>query len=445
MKLVRRLWWTAYAAWHLRGQERHPFRPVEAIRRDQARRVRRIVAYAYRHVPYYRETLDRLGLTPADFRTAEDLARLPVLERVDVQRDPERFLSRAVRPERCRRLRSSGSSGAPIAVCQDPACVFASMALGRRLEAVVAALTGLRSGRRDAALVAPVSSTADVLRFRQENTLVRPGWRRSRQLFSCLAPLEETVRLLNEFRPDTLASYGSSLEALFAHVQASGCAFHRPKAVLYGGDMLSDSARRLIEGSFGVPVLSVYQAIESGPIGFECERHRGLHVNLDFTALRVADAADHAPPPGEPGEAIVSNLANRATVLLNYRLGDVAAWLPDPCPCGRSLPLLSLQLGRCDDFLVLPSGRRAHPHVVNNILRFEKDLWQYQVVQEAPSRFTLTVVPSEACDREALRERVVAGFRQEFGPEATVAVTFAATIPRGPSGKVRAVVSRCRD
>jgi hypothetical protein len=47
------------------------------------------------------------------------------------------------------------------------------------------------------------------------------------------------------------------------------------------------------------------------------------------------------PDPRTSGEVVVSNLVNRETVLLNYRLGDVAASLPDRCPCGRSLPLLS--------------------------------------------------------------------------------------------------------
>jgi len=443
VKLARRLWWTAYAACRLRGQERYPFRPIGAIRRAQARRVRRIVAYAWRHVPYYRETLDRLGLAPGDFRTAADLAKLPVIERGDYQRDPERFTSRAARPERCLCLRSSGSSGQPIAVLHDPAAVYTNMALGRRLEAVVAGVTGKRAGRRDAAMPTSGGGTVAVARFRQENALVRPGVRRPRAFFSCFDPPQRLVEQLNEFRPDTISGYGSTLAVLFGHVRDTGCPFHLPRAVLYGGDMMPEAARRLIEDDFGVAVLSVYQASEASLIGFECERHRGLHVNLDFTAVRIADDAGRTLPAGEPGDVITSNLVNRATVLLNYRLGDVAAWLPDPCPCGRSLPLLSLRIARCEDYLVLPSGQRAHPHRVAKQLEAQKDLRQYRLVQETPSRFTLTAVPAETCDREALARRVTAVLRDVFGPEAVVDVRFVASIPPGPSGKVRAVVSLC--
>src|SRR5450432_1242410 len=93
--LLKRLRWAAYFARHLKGQARVPFLPLDVIERQQAARVRRMVAYAFATVPYYRETFSRLGLSPADFRRATDLARLPVIEREEIQRDPEYFCSTA--------------------------------------------------------------------------------------------------------------------------------------------------------------------------------------------------------------------------------------------------------------------------------------------------------------------------------------------------------------
>ena len=53
---------------------------------------------------------------------------------------------------------------------------------------------------------------------------------------------------------------------------------------------------------------------------------------------------------------VVSNLVNRGTVLLNYRVGDLAARLPEPCGCGRALPLLSEVQGRRTEWLESSSG-----------------------------------------------------------------------------------------
>src|SRR5437764_13309282 len=76
--LARRAAWSAWLAWNAPREARFPLRSVEAVERAQRRRVRAVVAHAHRHVPYYRETLRRLGLAPGDLRTAEDLAPLPL-------------------------------------------------------------------------------------------------------------------------------------------------------------------------------------------------------------------------------------------------------------------------------------------------------------------------------------------------------------------------------
>jgi hypothetical protein len=75
--ILSRLMWNGYLAYHLYGQNRFPFQPPDMIKRVQMRRVRNMVLHAYRTVPYYRETMDRLGLTADHFHTADDLARLP--------------------------------------------------------------------------------------------------------------------------------------------------------------------------------------------------------------------------------------------------------------------------------------------------------------------------------------------------------------------------------
>ncbi len=65
-----RVAWTAYAVARAPLERRAPFRSPAALERTQHRRVRKAVAHAYEHVPYYRETMDRLGLGPADIQTA---------------------------------------------------------------------------------------------------------------------------------------------------------------------------------------------------------------------------------------------------------------------------------------------------------------------------------------------------------------------------------------
>ena len=72
--LITRLYWNAYLAYQMMGQSRLLFKPLKTIKRSQSQRVRKMVAHAYRTVPYYRETMDRLGWKVEDFQNAEDLS-----------------------------------------------------------------------------------------------------------------------------------------------------------------------------------------------------------------------------------------------------------------------------------------------------------------------------------------------------------------------------------
>lgn len=142
---------------------------------------------------------------------------------------------------------------------------------------------------------------------------------------------------LEEFAPDILASHGSFLEELIVHLHATGARFRRPRLLLGRGcDVARRSAARAT--AFGIPSLSIYGAYEAPDLGFECPQHAGYHVNCDLYPFRVLDAGGGVLAPGDPGEIVVSNLVNRGTVLLNYRLGDEVSAVPEACRCGRTLP-----------------------------------------------------------------------------------------------------------
>lgn len=438
--MLERLYWSVYLAYHLRGQARYPFRPWADIQRDQSRRVRQMVAYAYRHVPYYRETMDRLGLRPADFQSAADLSRLPLLERAAVQRDPAYFVSTARPLDTYFHLRSGGSTAAPVSVYYDTRALFLERAYNERFRAIVAAAAGRAAGYRESLIAPPFSSTHKVSQFCLAHSLALPGVALRRQYLSLLDPPAHNLARLNEFGPDVLSSYGSYLELLFAHMESTGAPFHRPRVVVYSSDGLSVPARRMIEERFQIPVFGIYRAIEAFQIGFECEQHRGYHLNVDLHPLRIVDAAGHTLPPGASGDVVVSNLVNRGTVLLNYRLGDLAALAAESCPCGRSLPLLASLDGRSDDWIEL-AGQRVHPQAVRTLFTDEQTIWQYQVVQRAPTHFSVAIVAMDTCDRPQTSARIARKFAERFGPEVRTDITFVAELPRTAGGKLRPVLA----
>lgn len=437
-RAARTAWWTASTFWMARGESALPRRSVDEIEAAQARRVRRIVRHACRTVPFYRDAMRRLGMEPGDVRRAEDLAALPLLHKDDVARDPAAFASTAVAARDGLAIRSSGTAGRPRTVRWDARGLFESLAAGRRHRRVLARFVGREGGYREAHIARAGGVPSQMRQFYEERSIMPAGAELSRLALSADLPFEALLGEINRFGPDVLRGYGSQLGAFLRWVHAGGRALARPKAVVYGADAMGEADRRLIEDALGVPVLSTYQSVEALRLGFQCEERRGFHLSVDQVAVRVVDQAGRDVAPGETGEIVISPLTNRATVLLNYRLGDVVTRGRGPCPCGRPLPVLERIEGRSDDAIRLPDGTSLHGLAVISRLQAIEGLRQVQVVQETLSGFLLRVVVDGERDVEAACRRVMAAVLRH----AVVRVERVAEIGPEPNGKRRAVVSR---
>jgi phenylacetate-CoA ligase len=438
--LPERAWWTAGPFLRAPWQARFPFRSPGVIRRAQHRRLRAALVHAYQHVPHYRETMQRLGLCPSDFDSVESLAKLPLIERAEVQADPERFTSDAQPLSSYIRVHTGGSENRPLTIFTHPATALMGGAFAERSRAVVRHLVGKRGRYREARILTPIVGGRGIAAEIAARKLTSRSPRMSQIRLSLFDPPEVNLEHLERFRPDVVVSNGSYLAELFRLLHERGRRGYLPAVAVYVADTLPDEARRLISEELGVAVLSEYGAVEAPRIGFECEMHRGHHLNVDLFPVRIVGSDGRNCAEGESGEIVSSNLLSRGTVLLNYRLGDQARRAGRGCPCGRTLPMLSLIECRVGDWIRAPSGSLVHPLVARSLFNSERGVWQAQVVQHSPTRFTMLVVAASECNREALARQAKDKLRERLGEQVAAEVRFVDALPRTPNGKVRGVV-----
>jgi phenylacetate-CoA ligase len=441
---LHKAYWNAFTLWHFSAEARLPYRPLAELQAIQNRRVRAMIAHAYETVPYYREVMDKTGLRPGDFLTAEDLARLPILTGDHLARDPERFLSRRYANGRGLQLHSSGTAGRLRKINYDAAALFLALAHGRRQRLVLAQFVRRPFGYRSMVVSRPGSIGFLIHDFYRSYSLVPRILARKRNPLSPGETFEDNIARLEAMKPEVLVGYGSYLGLLFRRAWERHLPIFRPKVVVYGGDHLADADRLLIETEFGVPVVSSYQAAEALHIAFQCERRQGFHIGLDYIAVRVVDKNGNPVGPGGTGEIIISNLTNRATVLLNYQQGDVVTLSEGPCPCGRTLPTIARIDGRADDLIALPGGQLIHSLVVLALLHRVPGVIQVQLIQEDLQRFLLRAVCIGAKDWSLTSQELAVTLRSILGENITVALERVEAIPPQPNGKVKAVISHCR-
>jgi phenylacetate-coenzyme A ligase PaaK-like adenylate-forming protein len=97
--------------------------------------------------------------------------------------------------------------------------------------------------------------------------------------------------------------------------------------------------------------------------------------------------------------------------------------------------------GRIDEWITTTSGRLVHPLAIRVAVRSDEDVLRYQVVQEEPELFRVTLVVRPGTDADRVRERVTTRFRELLGPQTAVTVGFADSLPRTPAGKVLPVIT----
>lgn len=437
--LANRLHGFATIAFNLRGQKETPYQSRQILSKLRDANIRRQVTYAARYVPYYRELFRAEGIHPREIQGAKELDQLPLTCRDQVKAQPELFQAEAPSSRKAVSFRTSGTTGIPLEVWHDRRSLLLNIAYGEREREPLIRICGGGFRPSEVYVGYETSTFKKVIQFYEANTLlpVRPR----RRFIPLSTPIEEVVSVINEEKPDILTGYGGWIDLLFRTAASSNVELHRPKLVMFMGEAIPNQGAAFIEEQFQTPVLSRYNAVEAFKIGYYCEERTGFHIHEDLCHVRIVRPDGSNAEPEEEGRVIISNLLNRATVLLNYPIGDVAALLDHPCRCGRSFKLLSPIQGRVEDMLTASDGRAVHPRMVWEILKQDRRILQYQLIQRSRAQYELHLVMPDETEGPERAEKHQVAISALLGPEAKVDLVSRSQSLRGSGGKYRAVIS----
>lgn len=409
----------------------------------QEEQLRRVVAHAYEHVPYYRDLFQHLGLKPAAIQTLEDLPRIPILSKDTLRREFQRL---RVPGSRGREVRTSGTNGAPVRVLMDKSAnVLEFVYYWRQFS-----WAGYRLGNRFAELTSHFflksRSRADQLIHRHRLT--------GRLLLNSLGLGRDNVRLfagaLREYQVRFLKGLASALY-YFAHflreLRADDIAL---QAVFSTGEILTKHQRATIEGTFHCKVYDLYGHMERTVAVSECPKGT-LHIHPEYGILELANkvpvgSASHSGERIYQARVVGTSLHNFSMPLLRYDVGDVVevAEPQSPCPCGRRMPRLHRILGRQEDVVIRPDGQV----VTALFIVFDQvpEVAQGQIVQTDRNRLCIRVVRNPQYTLEAEAD-LLSCLRRFVGPEMAIEFEY---LPPGAfheemgAGKFRMIASRLR-
>ncbi len=426
----------------LRELEQSQWWPLEQIRELQSSRLQRLIEHAYQHVPYYRRTMDELGVAPAAIRSAHDLNMLPILTKADIRDAGESLLADCCDPRRLRRCATSGSTGEPLRFFSTREDRF-TRGLARSLRA--AQWAGVNPGDRHATLSRPRHYAR-----RHEQLLYRMSRRvrRSKQVSYGHLTDDDLERIARYLQHERLHSLGGSpplLALVAAYMRRRGLSAPHMNAIICGGEQLYPHARELLREVFGCEPCSKYSSFEVFDIASECSAHQGLHIQAEDVIVEVVDAAGNVLPEGEQGRVLLTNLHNYAMPLVRYEIGDIGAMDSSTCDCGRNLPRLVGMLGRASELIVTPSGGRIFAADLDLESLGRLGVRSYHIVQEDIDLVTVHLTwysDIVAPDRAAGERLIAARLSRSMGDGIRVVIEQSDDIPMTAAGKHLVVESR---
>jgi phenylacetate-CoA ligase len=412
----------------------------EAIIDLQEARLRRLLDHAYRHVPYYREIMDRLGVAPEDIRTVEDLRRLPFLEKEAVRENLYfDLMSDSHRKKDVYRISTSGSTGQPLVVWVDRHQLeFRWAATCRSQE-----WTGYRFGDRSVRLWHQTigMDRVQILKERLDALLSR---RRFVPAFAMSADgVRRMERVIRRHRPVLLDGYAESFHHLARQGLDPSLREIGIRGIISSAQTLDAASRRAIEEAFGTRVFDKYGSREFSGIAYECGHGSGHHVVAEGYIVEILVGGRPARP-GELGEVVVTDLNNYVMPLIRYRLGDLAYAADDdrPCPCGRGLPRIGAVEGRVQSIVLGPNGvAMPGSFFLHTLKDYGYAVARFQIEQTGPGAITFRYVPAPRFHPEVLEE-IFGIFRKYLGEPIRITPEPVESISMVRTGKYQAVINR---
>lgn len=416
--------------WNAGAILRHRNAGRDQILAFRDRQLRRMVAHAYRNVPYYRRLFDRADVTPEQIRTAADLPRLPITSKEDLQNEAAGdILARGNRPDRLIKRTTSGSTGEPLVIHRSW--------LEERVLKVIRLRGLLRFGLRRGDRLAIVHYQFGGAPPRSEQLLQRTRLYEYRS-FHCLTPPADLLARLHSYEPDILTGSPSVLLRI-GQAMEDGRAALRPRVVLSGSEILTPTLRDQLSEAFQAPVYDTYGSHEFSLFAWECPATRTYHVADDAVIVEVLREDGTAAAPGEQGEVVATGLHTFAMPFIRFRLEDVVTHgQPDGCICGAPWSTIHRIQGRIMDYFILLDGRELHPYVVEEIVERTANNWvrQYQFVQDRIDRLVFRLVPRRTpltAEITSLREAM----RDVLSPGMEVVVEIAERLDSENGSKFR--------
>lgn len=212
------------------------------------------------------------------------------------------------------------------------------------------------------------------------------------------------------------------------------------KACVVTSEMLFDDDKILLETQFGIPIINEYGASELDLIAFQNVNDL-WQVNSETLYVEILDENDIVLPYGEEGRIVITSLYNKANPFIRYDIGDIGILSKAST---IKTPILQKLIGRTNDIVVLPTGKKAAGltfyYITKSVIENDGNVSEFIVEQLQLDTFKISYVSKTALTASK-KQTIINEVVRYLEPNIIINFDRVEALNRSKSGKLQQFTS----
>ncbi|RSK41395.1 phenylacetate--CoA ligase family protein [Mangrovimonas spongiae] len=349
---------------------------LQEIQTFQEGKLQELLSYVNTNSKYYKRVFNEKNIDLNAIKTLDDLAKLPVTTKDDLQQYNDDFLC-VPKSKIIDYVTTSGTLGDPVTfaltdkdldrLAYNEAISFAcagitandvlqlTTTIDRRFMAGLAYFLGVRklgAGIIRVGAGVPELQWDSILKFKPSYLIVVPSF---------------LLKLIEYAKQHNIDVNTSGIKGAICIGES-----------LRNQDFTLNTLAQKITSQWDIELFSTYASTEMNTAFTECEAQQGGHHHPELIIVEILDDNNQPVPKNHVGELTITTLGVEGMPLLRFKTGDMVKAHTNACTCGRNTLRLGPVIGRKKQ-MIKYKGTTLYPPAMDNILNDFNDVQSYVI------------------------------------------------------------------
>lgn len=316
------------------------------IKNYQTKEFLSILNYAVKNVKFYRDYFKINNLNLSQFKTLNDIKKLPIINKSIIKKNANDFISDKFNKKDLFYRTTGGSTGSPLKIyydkvhkCKDLANTFFYMSIANNLDPINFKNIRLYGDKIKV-------NTSKKIFWKKEN--------KNKFIYSTYHIDDDNIiyyyNHINKFKPKYIHGRPSSIILFSETLKRKKLNINfKLDCIFLDGEVLTRTQRIKIEKTLNTKVYLTYGHTEGALLGFSC----GISNNIHFAPqVGIVEIIKNNKKDKNIGEIIVTGFNNKAMPLIRYNTEDLAKVSTNKCICKRNYICVKEVLGRTNSYVL---------------------------------------------------------------------------------------------